>query len=408
MLFKNTRTTIIKILALYLGTSAVFLCIGFYFLNVKMTQNIVYKQMAELRDTSFYILDVLRRSYIWEIALEDIKARTPIPFAIYDRRDNKLFSNLTRDPNPRELRDGFYRFKDKIIVNPLMPPHKMQGKWHEEMRGEWSDETHDMRGYKRSHYKIFLERDNADDEILAMRLKLGFALLAVFVAMGIVATILVRLFLKPLNEYIAALDLFIKDSTHEINTPLSVILMSIETLKAQNLPPNELKKIERIKFASLQLNALYNSLVAYNFPRHTQVEKLNLEAILKERLEFFTPFFNQKKLEIRLNLRESYLNAERNAINSLFDNLISNAIKYNKKGGFIALTLENGIFSIENSGDLIARENADKIFDRYTRIGTDTGGFGIGLNIVKKICNEYGIAISVEHGDSSNRFTLKW
>ena len=408
MLFKNTRTTIIKILALYLGTSAVFLCIGFYFLNVKMTQNIVYKQMAELRDTSFYILDVLRRSYIWEIALEDIKARTPIPFAIYDRRDNKLFSNLTRDPNPRELRDGFYRFKDKIIVNPLMPPHKMQGKWHEEMRGEWSDETHDMRGYKRSHYKIFLERDNADDEILAMRLKLGFALLAVFVVMGIVATILVRLFLKPLNEYIAALDLFIKDSTHEINTPLSVILMSIETLKAQNLPPNELKKIERIKFASLQLNALYNSLVAYNFPRHTQVEKLNLEAILKERLEFFTPFFSQKKLEIRLNLRESYLNAERNAINSLFDNLISNAIKYNKKGGFIALTLENGIFSIENSGDLIARENADKIFDRYTRIGTDTGGFGIGLNIVKKICNEYGIAISVEHGDSSNRFVLKW
>ena len=364
--------------------------------------------MAELRDTSFYILDVLRRSYIWEIALEDIKARTPIPFAIYDRRDNKLFSNLTRDPNPRELRDGFYRFKDKIIVNPLMPPHKMQGKWHEEMRGEWSDETHDMRGYKRSHYKIFLERDNADDEILAMRLKLGFALLAVFVAMGIVATILVRLFLKPLNEYIAALDLFIKDSTHEINTPLSVILMSIETLKAQNLPPNELKKIERIKFASLQLNALYNSLVAYNFPRHTQVEKLNLEAILRERLEFFTPFFSQKKLEIRLNLRESYLNAERNAINSLFDNLISNAIKYNKKGGFIALTLENGIFSIENSGVLIAHENKSKIFDRYTRIGTDTGGFGIGLNIVKKICNEYGIAISVEHGDSSNRFVLKW
>ena len=406
MLFKNTHKTIIKILALYLGTSAVFLCIGFYFLNVKMTQNIVYKQMAELRDTSFYILDVLRRSYIWEIALEDIKARTPIPFAIYDRRDNKLFSNLSRDPNPRELRDGFYRFEDKIIVNPLMPPQNERGQW--QMRGEMGDEVRDGSGYRRSHYKIFLERDNADDEILAMRLKLGFALLAVFVAMGAVATILVHLFLKPLNEYIAALDAFIKDSTHEINTPLSVILMSIETLKADNLAPNERKKIERIKFASLQLNSIYNSLVAYNFPRHSQIERLNLEAILRERLEFFTPFFNQKKLEIRLNLRESYINAERNALNSLFDNLISNAIKYNKKGGFIALTLENGTFSIENSGDLIARENADKIFDRYTRIGTDTGGFGIGLSLVKKICDEYGIAISIESGESSNKFVLKW
>ncbi|MGX2983495.1 sensor histidine kinase [Helicobacter sp. 23-1045] len=405
-MFRDSKKTIIKILALYLGTSAVFLCIGFYFLNVKMTQNIVYKQMAELRDTSFYILDVLRRSYIWEIALEDIKARTPIPFAIYDRRNNLLFSNLSRNPNPRELRDGFYRFEDKIIVNPLMPPQNERGQW--QMRGEMGDEVRDGRGYRRSHYKIFLERDNADDEILAMRLKLGFALLAVFVAMGAVATILVHLFLKPLNEYIAALDAFIKDSTHEINTPLSVILMSIETLKTDNFTPNERKKIERIKFASLQLNSIYNSLVAYNFPRHTQKEQINLEAILRERLEFFTPFFNQKNLEIRLNLRESYINAEQNTLNSLFDNLISNAIKYNKKGGFIAIALENGTFSIENSGDLIKSENKAKIFDRYARFGTDTGGFGIGLSLVKKICDEYGIAISVESGENSNRFTLKF
>ena len=113
-------------------------------------------------------------------------------------------------------------------------------------------------------------------------------------------------------------------------------------------------------------------------------------------------------MDIRLDLRESYILAERNALNSLFDNLISNAIKYNKKGGFIALTLEKGTFSIENSGDLIKRENVDKIFERYARFGADTGGFGIGLSLVKKICDEYGIEISVESGENSNRFVLKW
>ncbi len=390
-MFQNTRKTIIKILALYLGTSAIFLCIGFYFLNVKMTQNILFSQMAELRDISFDILEVLRRSYIWEIALEEIKEKTPLPFAIYDRRDNQLFSNLSRDPNPRELRSGFYRFKHKIIANPLIIPQR-----------EFERER------RKSHYKIFLESDNADKKILAMRLKLGGALFLVFVAMGVVATILVRLFLKPLNEYISALDLFIKDSTHEINTPLSVILMSIETLKTDNLKPNDAKKIERIKFASLQLNAIYNSLVAYNFPRSAEKERLNLNAILKERLEFFAPFFNQKNIEIRTSLGESSIVAEKNALNSLFDNLISNAIKYNKKGGFIALTLDKGIFSIENSGALIAPENADKIFERYARFGADTGGFGIGLSLVKKICDEYGIKIELWRGDSSNKFILKW
>lgn len=403
-MFKNTRKTIIKILALYLGTSAVFLCIGFYYLNAKMTQNIVYRQMAELRDTSYYILEVLRRSYIWEIALDEIKEKTPIPFAIYDRRDNQLFSNLSRDPNPRELQMGFYRFEDKIIANPLAIPQREMG---DELR-ERKPPHERGHGYKKSHYKIFLESDSADDAILAMRLKLGGALLLVFVAMGAVATILVRLFLKPLNEYISALDLFIKDSTHEINTPLSVILMSIETLKTDNLSPNDAKKIERIKFASLQLNAIYNSLVAYNFPRSTQKERLSVGVILNERLEFFAPFFSQKSIEIRANVGESEMIAERNALNTLFDNLISNAIKYNKKGGFIALTLDKGIFSIENSGVLIARENTDKIFERYARFGADTGGFGIGLSLVKKICDEYGIRISVETGDSSNKFVLKW
>lgn len=402
-MFKNTRKTIIKILALYLGTSAIFLCIGFYYLNSKMTQNIIYRQMADLRDTSYYILEVLRRSYIWEIALDEIKEKTPIPFAIYDRRDNQLFSNLSRDPNPRELQMGFYRFEDKIIANPLAIPQRED----DELRGRKPPHERGQ-GYKKSHYKIFLESDSADDAILAMRLKLGGALLLVFVAMGAVATILVRLFLKPLNEYISALDLFIKDSTHEINTPLSVILMSIETLKTDNLSPSDAKKIERIKFASLQLNAIYNSLVAYNFPRSTQKERLSVGAILNERLEFFAPFFNKKGLEIRANVGESEILAERNALNTLFDNLISNAIKYNKKGGFIALTLDKGIFSIENSGALIERENVDKIFERYARFGADTGGFGIGLSLVKKICDEYGIKISVECGDSSNKFVLKW
>ncbi len=402
-MFKNTRKTIIKILALYLGTSAIFLCIGFYYLNSKMTQNIIYRQMADLRDTSYYILEVLRRSYIWEIALDEIKEKTPIPFAIYDRRDNQLFSNLSRDPNPRELQMGFYRFEDKIIANPLAIPQRED----DELRGR--KPPHERgHGYKKSHYKIFLESDSADDAILAMRLKLGGALLLVFVAMGVVATILVRLFLKPLNEYISALDLFIKDSTHEINTPLSVILMSIETLKTDNLSPSDAKKIERIKFASLQLNAIYNSLVAYNFPRSTQKERLSVGAILNERLEFFAPFFNKKGLEIRANVGESEIFAERNALNTLFDNLISNAIKYNKKGGFIALMLDKGIFSIENSGALIERENVDKIFERYARFGADTGGFGIGLSLVKKICDEYGIKIELECGDSSNKFVLKW
>lgn len=407
-MFKNTRKTIFKILTLYLGTSAVFLCIGFYFLNVKMTKNIIHSQMAEMRDIAFDILEILRRNYIWENAIDEITQKTPIPFAIYDGRNRELFSNLSKNPTPRELKAGFYHFKDKVIANPLLIPHR-----------EFE------RPHRKARYQIFLESDNLNREIMLMRVRLGGALFAVFVAIGVVATILVRLFLKPLNEYISALDLFIKDTTHEINTPLSVILMSIETLKTSTLPPSDMKKIERIKFASLQLNTLYSALVAFSFPNHNRAqnhsqnlapkEQLDLKAILENRLEFFAPLFSQKNIELRLNLAESSLLCEKNAIVTIFDNLLSNAVKYNKKGGFIALVLKNGVFSIENSGAKIKDEHKDSIFERYTRFGDDTGGFGIGLSLVKKLCDENGIEITLENAESSTdiaesstKFILKW
>lgn len=390
-MFKNTKKTIAKILTLYLGTSAIFLCIGFYFFNHKMTSNILYSQMAELRDISFDILEILRRSYIWEIAIEEIKSKTPIPFAIYDKRDRLLFSNLTKNPTPKELKDGFYRFEDKIIANPLIIPQRDFERHH-----------------RKSYYKIFLESDNVSKKIFFMRLKLGATLFAVFIVIGIIATILVRLFLKPLNEYINALDLFIKDSTHEINTPLSVILMSIETLNQSNLSQSDIKKIQRIKFASLQLNTIYNSLVAFNFPRHFKKEHLDLKAILENRLEFFAPFFTQKNIELRLDLSQAHLFGDKNTIITIFDNLISNAVKYNKKGGFIAITLTQNHFSIENSGVIIKNDNKESIFERYTRFGDDTGGFGIGLSLVKKICDEYHINIMLDCENESNKFTLCW
>lgn len=390
-MFKNTKKTIVKILALYLGTSAIFFCIGFYFLNTKITKNILYSQMAELRDISFDILEILRRSYIWEIAIEEIKAKTPIPFAIYDSRDRVLFSNLSKNPTPKELKEGFYRFEDKIIANPLIIPQRDFDRKH-----------------RKSYYKIFLESDNVSKKIFFMRLQLGVALFAVFVIIGIIAYILVRLFLKPLNEYINALDLFIKDTTHEINTPLSVILMSVETLKTSNLTQSDMKKIQRIKFASLQLNTIYNSLVAFNFPRSFKKEELDLKAILENRLEFFMPFFQQKSIELRLDLSKASFLGEKNAIITIFDNLISNAVKYNKKGGFIAFMLKENAFSIENSGVVIDSDKKDSIFERYTRFGDDTGGFGIGLSLVKKICDEYRIKITLECDNTSNKFILNW
>lgn len=390
-MFANTKKTIIKILCLYLGTSAIFLCIGFYFLIAKESENIIFSQMANLMDTYFEIRENIRKNKfnINEALIETLK-NINTPFAIYDKNNNLLFSNLSKNPNEKEMKNGFYRFNNKIIVNPeLFPKHRKN---------------------KKIPYNIFLEDNNADSKILFMKLKFISYFLLVLIFMGLISYILVRLFLKPLNEYIKALDVFIKDSTHEINTPLSVILMSIETLKKDNLDTESKKKIQRIKLASLQLSHIYSDLVAYNFPHSIQniTSKLNLDIILKERLDFFTPFFIQKQLQITSDIEKVEFEGNKERLVLCFDNLLNNAIKYNIKGGKIHIILKKDKFIIEDSGCGIEMKNINKIFKRYYRFNSSSGGFGIGLSLVKQICDEYNINISLKSSKNGTIFTLNW
>ena len=79
----------------------------------------------------------------------------------------------------------------------------------------------------------------------------------------------------------------------------------------------------------------------------------------------------------------------------LFGNLISNAIKYNKHGGKMELKLTAEEFSISNSGAGIKKEQQSRSFERFYRANEYEGGFGIGLDIVKRVCQKYKIDIEI-------------
>ncbi len=82
-------------------------------------------------------------------------------------------------------------------------------------------------------------------------------------------------------------------------------------------------------------------------------------------------------------------------ITRVIDNLISNAIKYNRRNGKIEIILREDYLLISDSGVGIKVDSLDSIFDRYSRFNQSVGGFGIGLNIVKSIIDEYNYKIEV-------------
>jgi two-component system OmpR family sensor kinase len=220
-----------------------------------------------------------------------------------------------------------------------------------------------------------------------------------FVFMLTLGYFLVRLFLKPMRDALLLLDTFIKDTTHELNTPVSTILTNIELIDKESLGSKELaKKINRIEIGAKTISNIYDDLTYLML--HNKLlshdEDINLSELMFQRVEYFKSLATIKKIEIQTILNaETLLHADAKKLSKLIDNILSNAIKYNRVGGTILIVLSAKNLTIKDSGRGIKQESLHAMFERYSRFDKSVGGFGIGLSIVKMICDEYGFRIKI-------------
>jgi len=246
-------------------------------------------------------------------------------------------------------------------------------------------------------YLVFETEDDGLWKRNAM-LRMLWVGMALFILLLIVGWYLSHLFFRPLREAIALLDDFIKDTTHELNTPVSAILNNIEMIDAERLDTKTQNKMRRIEIAARTISTIYDDLtyLLLNHRRSEDDDAVNVSALLQERIEYVKLKAQQKHLHVNCRIEPNVmLTCDRVKLARLIDNLISNAIKYNKNGGSITYELTPRHLVVEDSGVGIEAEKIDAIFQRYTRANTHEGGFGIGLHIVFKIAKEYGYTIDV-------------
>ena len=247
-------------------------------------------------------------------------------------------------------------------------------------------------------YLIFETKDDGLWRQQTAKISLFFGVI-LFLLLSGVGFMLSRLILRPVNEAIALLDDFIKDTTHELNTPVSAILTNIEALQESELTPAIQKKLKRIEIASRTISTLYDDLtyLILNHDLAVQDIQLDLSHLLQERLEYFRHRIEQKKITLQLSVdSDVFITIDHTKATRVIDNLISNAIKYNRMSGTISITLHNGILCVEDSGIGIPASMIERVFERYTRADKSVGGFGIGLHIVAMIAKSYGLTISIE------------
>ncbi len=223
----------------------------------------------------------------------------------------------------------------------------------------------------------------------------GIPLTLVFLSIGY---FLLRLFLKPMREAVVLLDNFIKDTTHELNTPISAILSNVEMMDEEGLDEKNKKRLKRINIATRVVSSLYEDLVYISLGGKiaSDDEKINLKNLIEERIEYFSFSIGNKKLKLTSSLTDEFIYMDKNKLTKLIDNLISNAIKYNIKGGVLKFVLANKTLCVYNSAKINFDGKLDDFFKRYKRGDKKVGVFGIGLHIVAMVAQEYSLDISLE------------
>ena len=312
------------------------------------------------------------------------------------RRLHRDFPQKSTYPRSSEFRSAIYDIERSKIFSTLHSQNVNFDKSFYHKNGMLTSVTYLDDYYLGTKY-LFIEVDedaNWYSNVMMEIFSLGGIILVV---LGIFGLFFVNLFLRPMKNSIMLLDDFIKDTTHELNTPISAILANVEMMNTEIMGEKNRKKLSRINIAAKTVSHLYQDLtyLTLDHKRKSNDEWIDLKKLIEDRVEYFAILAGSKKVTFTLDLNYSTIFIDGIKIARVIDNLISNAIKYNKRGGTIHVTLRKDHFIVKDSGIGIETEKVNDIFERYSRFNSSEGGFGIGLNIVKSIIEEYSLKISV-------------
>lgn len=201
---------------------------------------------------------------------------------------------------------------------------------------------------------------------------------------------------------------FIANVSHEIKTPLSVIMTYAKSLENPSLDDDTKSKyLKNLHLACDRLNTLITNILKLNKLENQKlmpvIEKFNLSELVSSRLIQYLDLIEKKEIELNCDIEEDlFITSSESYIEIILNNLISNAVKFTETHGEIYVSLKKQnkefIIKVQDTGCGMDKETGIHIFDKFYQGDTSRSseGNGLGLALVKKVIDVLGGSISVE------------
>jgi signal transduction histidine kinase len=199
-------------------------------------------------------------------------------------------------------------------------------------------------------------------------------------------------YLRRMRAFIERERAFTADVSHELRTPLAIVQGVVELAEADDRLDDKMKeRIARIGRANremIDMTAALLLMAREEVPEEAVVQQCDVWDVVSHAIETYRHLLSAQT-DIVLDCRSRiHVSAERTLLGIVVSNLIRNAFTYTQSGAVGILLGEDGL-TITDTGSGISGEEIGRVFERYFK-GAESPGSGIGLSLVKRICDRYG------------------
>jgi signal transduction histidine kinase len=204
---------------------------------------------------------------------------------------------------------------------------------------------------------------------------------------------------------------FTENASHETQTPLAIIRSKLDLLiQDEDLSEGQSEALKSAYAAVSRLAKLNQSLLLLakiENNQYTATESIDLRERITEKLHQFQEFWQVNQIDIQSDLQPSLIKASPELIDILLNNILSNAGRHNIDGGIINITLAERKLVVSNTAKTYGLDSA-KLFSRFYKEEQYSKHNGLGLSIVKQICEHSAIQVSYDFYQGKHRFSFNW